>query len=86
MRLLVTPALIIFSFVEFMYFPSFSVSPIFIQLTPSCDDVMNSLIGRGEPPRAISDTKRNLTHSQFCGISKGISSSIHLTVPSANFS
>ena len=60
-----------------MYFPPLSVSLILIQFIPSGSVVRYCLIGRGEPPRAISKTAPRRTHSHDSGISKGISSSIH---------
>jgi len=55
-RLFESPSTVIFSFVELIYIPSFSVSPILIQFIPSKESVRYSLIGRGELPRAIIET------------------------------
>ena len=73
--LLDTPDGLIFSAVAQIYFPFFSVSPIFIQLTPPAAVVIYSLMGRGEPPLAIVQTLPSLIHSHESGISKVFSSS-----------
>lgn len=75
-RLLFIPSRIIFSLVCLIYFPPISVSPIFIQFMPFSSSVKNCCIGRGEPPREMLKISPNLTHTQFSGMAKGISSSL----------
>ena len=56
-----------------------SLSPILIQFTPSSDVVMNSCIGRGEPPLSMLKRYPKCTHLQLSGISNGSSPSLNAT-------
>lgn len=71
----------ILSAVESIYFPFLSVSPILIQLTPLSDVVKYSLIGRGEPPRAISIMLPSLHQAQLSGMVNGKISFMHTVLP-----
>ena len=63
--LILTPAGMIFSLVELIYFPS--ASPNFIQIMPLQSLVIYDLIGRGDPPLLISAISPNRHNIQFAG-------------------